>query len=371
MYSSEITTLLNEGSQAYSLKEYDQAASKYADACSLFNEETEADCPDLLLLYGRALFQSGVSKSGVLGGLTANQEAPQKDGAEYDDEEAVFEEGMANEELEIAAEEEEEEGHAKPEINAEHENENDDGAAEDDSHENDPAPEEEQTDFEAAWDILDLSRALFEEKVSGLESESAALKSPYLNSDDETPLLEYVVNLKKLSETYDLLGEVSLESENFAQAAADLTSCLKLRQKMYSNDLSSLVSESHYKLSLALEFCVEDAELRSKAAEHVKQAAYIVRARNASEENDCIKEENEQLLRELDERYDELIRDPEQEFQDQQMNIIKGILGKATSEPSGQARLLSAVQSKVNDLSSKVKKRKAQPGEAAKKQKKN
>lgn len=52
------------------------------------------------------------------------------------------------------------------------------------------------------------------------------------------------------------------------------------------------------------------------------------------------------------------------------MHIIKGILGEATSEESGQAKLVSVVQSKVNDLSSMVKKRKAQPGGPGKKQKK-
>lgn len=368
MYSTEILDLLKEGSQAYSLKDFDQAASKYADACASFNEEHGKDCPDLLLLYGKALFQSGVSKSGVLGGVSAQQETTKKDN-EAENDEANFEEGMANDESEVAAEEDEEDDEAEIGNDEGQEDDNDNQKADD--QEDEAAPEEEQSDFEAAWEILDLSRALFEDRISKLEETAADLTSPLIKSDNEEPKNDYVANLKKLSETYDLLGEVSLESENFPQAAADLASCLKLRQKLFDAKTSSLISESHYKLSLALEFCLEDPELRSKAAEHMKHAIESVKARNDIETDKEKKEDNEQLLVELNERFEELKKDPEQDLRDQQMNIIKGILGEATSDGPKQANIASVVQNKVNDLSSMVKKRKAQPGGPGKKQKKN
>lgn len=363
MYSKEILDLVNEGSKAFSAKDFDVASSKYADACTAFNTEHDKDCPDLLLLYGKALFQSGVSKSGVLGGVTTNLETPHKEDDEEDAEN--FEEGMAKDDLEIAAEQDEEQDEEQKKEESETEQDGRNGLNDDGNE----LEEEEQSEFEAAWDILDLARALFEERVSGLETSNADLKIPYLKSDDEEPSNEYVINLKKLSETYDLLGEVSLESENFPQAAADLESCLKLRQKLFDSKLSASISESHYKLSLALEFSGE-AELRAKAAEHVKQAIEVVKVRNEQETDKLQREDNVQLMQELTERYDELKRNPEQELMDQKMNIIKGILGEATSGSSGPSAPASAVQNKVNDLSSMVKKRKAQPGGPAKKQKK-
>lgn len=369
MYSKDILELIHEGSKAYSGKNYDLATSKFADACSAFNKEHNKDCPDLLLLYGKALFQSGVTKSGVLGGISTQPVTSRKeDDDENDENDENFEEGMANEELEIAAEQDEEED--KETENEERKTEADsESEPKDERTESQDEDEEEQSEFEAAWDILDLARALFEERVSGLEGANSDLSMPYLKSDDEEPTNEYVINLKKLSETYDLLGEVSLESENFSQAAADLESCLKLRQKMYDSKLSSSISESHYKLSLALEFSEED-ELRSKAADHVRQAMNIVKARDEQESDKAHKEDNAQLLQELAERYEELKRNPEQQMVDQQMNIIKGILGEATSESSNASKFVTAVQSKVNDLSSMVKKRKAQPSGPGKKQKK-
>lgn len=366
MYSAEVKALINEGSKAYSLRDYDLAASKYADACAAFNEEKEKDCPDLLLLYGKALFQSGVSKSGVLGGFSASNQISKNEEATAEEEN--FEEGMANEESEVAAEEEEEgvEAGAEDEEQEEIAHNNDDNINE----QEEGAQEEEQSDFEASWDILDLARALFEERLSGLDQKADELAVPYLKSDQDIPTNEYLVNLKKLSETYDLLGEVSLESENFPQAAGDLESCLEIRKKLYDESVSSLVSESHYKLSLALEFCVEDPQLRAKAAQHMKNAIGIVEIRIKNESNETKKEDDAQLLQELEERHEELKKDPEEEIRNQQMHIIKGILGEATSEESGQAKLVSVVQSKVNDLSSMVKKRKAQPGGPGKKQKK-
>lgn len=368
MYSKEILELIKEGSHAFSLKDFDQATSKYADACASFNEEHGKDCPDLLFLYGRALFQSGVSKAGVLGSVTAQKETSKKD-TEAENDEVNFEEGLAKDEFEVAPEKDEEEDDSGSQIETGEEAGDDDNDGADDS-DGEAAPEEEQSDFEAAWDILDLSRALFEERVSQLEESSTDLTFPLIKNENEEPKNDYVASLKMLSATYDLLGEVSLESENFPQAAADFASCLKLRLKLYDSNTSCLISEIHYKLSLALEFCQDDPSLRNKAAEHMKLAIESVKERNKIETDEEKQKENEQLLAELDDRYEELKKDPEQELRDQQMNIIKGILGEATSDSSKQTKIAPAVQKKVNDLSSMVKKRKAQPGGPGKKQKK-
>ncbi|GEQ71829.1 hypothetical protein JCM33374_g5515 [Metschnikowia sp. JCM 33374] len=369
MYSETVTGLIAQGAKLYSTKEYEQAANVYADACASFNEEHSRDDPDLLLLYGKALFQNGVSKSGVLGGVSAvgGSEGKQEETAENnsdedneDDDGFQFHEGMAEGENDDANED----GETGVAFAEEEGDEEEDGDGEDEDGD-EGAPEEEQTDFEAAWDILDLTRALFEKAVEEESKENAGLKTPYLASDDQEPQNKYVEFVKKLSETYDLLGEVSLETENFSQAASDLQACLELRQKLYDPNTSRLISESHYKLSLALEFCVEDPESRSKAAQHVKSAIAIFKAQAASDPtSDATKKaDSEELLRDLEERYKELQKAPEQEVQAEQLDIIKGLLGEAVAGASGARVLTEAVEKKaqVNDLSSMVKKRKAKP----------
>ena len=70
-----------------------------------------------------------------------------------------------------------------------------------------------------------------------------------------------------------------MEAENFNQAADDLRKCLELRLELFS-DTSSLISESHYKLALALEFQSDDSNLRKNAAEQMKLAIESVERRN-------------------------------------------------------------------------------------------
>ena len=51
----------------------------------------------------------------------------------------------------------------------------------------------------------------------------------------------------KLSDTYETLGEVSIENENYSHAIEDLTTSLKLRQKFLPED-SRLIAETHYQV---------------------------------------------------------------------------------------------------------------------------
>lgn len=359
MYSDAVAKLITEGSKYYAVKDYEQAATSYADACAAFNEENGSDDADLLLLYGKALFQNGVAKSGVLGAVGNDEPEKEKDDKENED---FLEEGMA-EEAGVAQEEEEDQGE-EGEEGEQDEQDQDDQSDNDD----DEAPEEEQTDFEVAWEILDLARSLFAKQVEELEEANAQLERPLLKSDAEEPKNAYTVAVQKLSEVYDLLGEVSLESENFPQAAVDIEACLDLRKQLYDASKSSLVSESHYKLSLALEFCVEDPTLRLKAAAQMKSAIDIVKAKDVPDEK--AKQENAELLRDLEERYSELKRDPQEDVQSQQLDIIKGLLGEAVG---GASVNTLAVKKKlpVNDLSSMVKKRKSSnPDKSTKKAKK-
>lgn len=74
-YSTEVAKLISEGSRAYSSKDFDLASEKYGEACEEYSKSHQGnEDADLLFLYGKAVFQSGVSKSEVFGGKPAEPE---------------------------------------------------------------------------------------------------------------------------------------------------------------------------------------------------------------------------------------------------------------------------------------------------------
>ncbi|KAK6198861.1 uncharacterized protein RJT21DRAFT_122517 [Scheffersomyces amazonensis] len=386
-YSEEISKVIAEGSRLYSSKNYDSASEKYGEACEKYSEQNGKEDANLLLLYGKALFQSAVSKSEVFGGnpgATTNEEGDNgEDNGKKDEEDDGEEDGKFQFYDAAPLAEEEVEGEAEGEGPVPAEEDDDEDEEDEEEKEalttNGNGQEEEgdgqdQSDFEVAWEILDLARSLFEEQLEELGDKK--LKPPYLQSDKEETSNEFIIITKKLSETYDLLGEVSLEAENFPQSAIDLENCLNLRLKLYNPINSALISESHYKLSLALEFCVEDPKSKGKAVEQMKLAIESVKRRNENETDEDKRKDNEELLNDLKLRYQELQRDETEAFKAEQVDIIKGILGEATSDngssstPSANSsaaviNTLTGVKKKtpasavpVNDLTSITKKRK-------------
>lgn len=348
-----------EGSRLYAAKAYGDASEKYADACSEHNSILGEEDPDLLLMYGKALFQNAVSNSEVFGGAPASGEKSQTaaeidvEGEDDEEEEECgnfqFHAGSSFEDDASAANDEE--------SGSDHEKQQEEEEEEEQGNEQDGAGDE-PTDFEVAWEILDLARCLFEDRLASL-IKPGDLCVPYIK-DDSDDQSEYVRTLQKVSDTYDLLGELSLEAENFPEAAEDLAHCLEVRSKLYDPKLSPLVSESHYKLSLALEYCVNDPDARKKAVEHMRLAIDSVKLRNSHEKKALVKAENDALLRDLQVRYDELKKDPEEEFSREKLEIMQGLLGAATKKPSTND-LTASIKKKdaVNDLSASVKRKDA------------
>jgi HAT1-interacting factor 1 len=144
------------------------------------------------------------------------------------------------------------------------------GAADEDEDEDGEDGEEPEDDFNAAWEILDLARALFE-----LQSES-----------DELAKL-------KLADTYVALGDVSLETgvsiafffffwhyltvfaEKFDQAISDYEAGLALKTALLPTS-SRQLAEVHYKLALVLD--MSPGRLKDAIA-HVDNALASTKAR--------------------------------------------------------------------------------------------
>ncbi|KAG7838630.1 hypothetical protein KL939_001497 [Ogataea angusta] len=335
-YSQELVKLLEKGAQAFAEKQYEKSVEYYSEACEKSNLLTGNDDPDLLFLYAKSLFENAVSKSEVLGAQNNQDEKAE----ETEDDNGMF---QFNEQL--AENEEDEEGSEQEQEEQEQE----------ESHEQEQEQGEEgeeQTDFEVSWEILDLTRTLYEEKLNSLQDEQ--LVKPYLESDkkDIQEITSPLVAIKrKLSEVYDLLGEISLETENFSQAAQDFTTLANLRTELYPFS-SRLVSEAYYKLSLASEFNTGEAGSSATAVEAMEKSLKSIKERYELPDE----EKDESLLQEMEQRLDDL-RKGDAAIQEEKKKIMMGILG----ESDGTEIKATPKTVPVNDLTGMVKKRK-QPG---------
>lgn len=326
---AEVDELASQGLKAYALKQYEQATEKFGKACETFTEAKGHDDPSLLYTYGKCLFKVAVSQSAVLGDT-----APQPLSAEPEEQPDEEAEGDGNEEQE--GEQDGEDG-----------NEEEEGEENGEGEQAGEQEEQQEDDFEVAWEILDLARTLFLEKLE--QEDSRDLKV-------------------KLADTYDLLGEVSIESENFPQAAEDFESSLKLKKELYDSD-SSLMSEAHYKLALAYEFSFDENEdtnraNREKAISHMTDAIASVKQRIEKTGKD-----DPELVQDLEERLTELKQGSRDTMEEEKAKVLEGILGQVAQSagPSGSSKskpkseiaaVMDQAKSQANDISSLIKKRK-------------
>lgn len=92
--------------------------------------------------------------------------------------------------------------------------------------------EEDPSNLQLAWEMLELAKVVY-------------TKSAETSKDVEVG--------RRLCETYMVLGEVSLENENYPQAVEDLSICLKRRTESLPAD-SRCIAETHYQLGIAQGF---------------------------------------------------------------------------------------------------------------------
>lgn len=338
---SELIQLKAKALKAYAQKDYASSTELYASACelqSVLHGENNPRNAHLLYLYGRSLFEIALKKSDVLGGA-AQEDKKAKDekkvkkatdklegvsGAEVAIGKKALEKGAKAGLFSFTGDENWDDSDDEEDAGEEGEGEGEEAGKE---------GEEDDDDFTLAWEILDYARVLFlkqlspdadtttsdvppvesattniatepiaptptEEVAEFKEAESKKEKS----EEKEVPKLDITKSVvpsgdeakalhTALADTYDLLGEVSLESESFAQAARDLRSSLDLKLELYPVE-STLISEAHYKLSLALEFAAAGEDVsesdkmkgREEAAVEMEKAIASCQARIEKEE---------------------------------------------------------------------------------------
>jgi HAT1-interacting factor 1 len=324
-----LSELKAQALRAFSLKDYTSASDLYAKACELQSSIIGENNPKnghLLHSYGRSLYEVALKRSDVLGGAPAQDDKKQKKRGQD-----LTERGEEAPAGGLAVIEESEENPAAKAVKAgffsitgdENWGTDDDEVETD---EDEQGGEGEGEGFALAWEILDLARVMFLKQLAtsateGKVEEPTESTTPNgeANKDSApapTPLDEEEIKRIKtaLADTYDLLGEVSLESESFVQAAKDLRSSLDLKLELYPVH-STLITEAHFKLSLALEFSAAGEQVsaddskkgREDAAIEMEKAIKSCKARIAKEEadisveNDSKSKEEEVSTKSLDE----------------------------------------------------------------------
>ena len=479
---AELTSLKARALKAYATKDYALSADLYAQACQLQTElqgEANPANAQLLYLYGRALHKVAIGKSDVLGGGGGGGGSAREEGAakaKGRDMAAISEEPESKADKIVQAKKASGlfQFHGDENFDDGDDDDDDDddggeGGGADGGHDED----EDEDEMSAAWQVLDLARVLFEKQLAesaaagagkpvestegaagsaetAADSAEAAADSAETAADSThtaesrdpasqtaaepssetaepdrstTALPALAVQQAQdvktmLADVYDLLGEVSLESENFPQATQDFEASLALKTELYPVE-STLISEAEFKMALALEFSAADegvappdaAKLRDAAATHIDRSIASCRARiaveqakldaaaaaptapadseggaegtegtgkgkdkgkgRATEATEASQEEIErvkEMMAELEQRAHDLRHPPDPvELEHESAEEMKGLLGQLLAGGGGSigsggtgtgAAALQAAMQSANDLSSLVRRRK-------------
>jgi len=181
-------------------------------ACAIFSEkygETADECGESYFYYGSALLE--------LAKLDHESLEPQESNGDLLDE-GNLEESKTDAETKDA----------EPVTDVDMEK--DEATEAEEANEAEALAEEEVSNLQLAWEILELAKTIYYRK-------SKTCKDMEM----------------QLSDIYQKLGEVSLESENFVQSIEEFCQCLFLRQKNMTPD-DRKIAEIHYQLGNAYTF---------------------------------------------------------------------------------------------------------------------
>jgi HAT1-interacting factor 1 len=231
------------------LRKFEQAVEHYATALELLSKTHAEDAPemaDVYFAYGKALLENAIAQNSVLG--KEQEGAPAAEEPAPNGNKILSFSGDAEDEGEGENDDPAVDLFAEvSKLDAEGEGEGEEGAGDGGADEAEP-----EDDFNAAWEVLDLARAIYEKQMDG---------------DDEMRL--------KAADTFIMLGDISLETEKFDQAITDYSSGLALKTELLP--LSSRhLAEAHYKLSIALDLT---AGRLADAIHHAQRALESIEAR--------------------------------------------------------------------------------------------
>jgi len=290
----EAMSLFVAGKRDLIVKDLESAVENFAKSCELLSSvfgDTAYECADAYYYYGKALLDLARMESGVFGNaldgvpegedannsqvedpekmteeerdnvekevgdaldenfkaMTEKQETREKrinstEGEDEEEDSEESEESEENKEEKKEALEKEEAGPSKdsePSKTAETKDKEDTESLGDNAKEGEDKKaqeiedEEEPSNLQLAWEMLELAKVAFTTKLKDIKKE-------------DKKALEM-----KICETLLLLGEVSLENETYEQAVQDITECLNKRKELHPAD-SRRIAETQYQLGVAL-----------------------------------------------------------------------------------------------------------------------
>merc|ERR1712156_252980 len=240
----KVMAKLAAGKRALLVQDSNDAVENLAEACELLGKvygETGKEMGDSYFLYGKALLEEARKEAGVIDNAFDGEESEENSEEDEEEEEAGEDETPAQEVDGAGPSTANGEAGAENVKDNESIGSNEAGTSETkDSTDKNAIEKEEEEDpsnLQLAWEILELAKSCFSKHADSLPA------------DSETRMEVEA----KLSETYQTLGEVSIENENYPQAIEDLTMCLRRRQDLLPEDNRS-VAETHYQLGVALGF---------------------------------------------------------------------------------------------------------------------
>jgi len=227
------------------------AVTSLGEACELLAQEfgeKAPECAEAYFYYGKALLEAARLEAGVLGNIDTDGESEEKSEDDDDDEEGEEEGGDDEEKNEDKEDANEEESGKEAEPEKVKEDIAGDKREGEDAAEQEQEDEEDPSNLQLAWEMLELAKMVL---VDQLETQ-----------DKMTPEVKDSLE-KRLFETYLILGEVSLENENYPQAVDDLTICLEKQKAVLPED-SRNIAVTYYQLGIALGFNMKYEEAVDK-----------------------------------------------------------------------------------------------------------
>ncbi|KAH6643993.1 hypothetical protein C7974DRAFT_300219 [Boeremia exigua] len=398
----KLAELTQAAALQYSLKNFAAAADHYADAVEIqaaLNGEMAPENAELLFYYGRALYKVAVAKSDVLGSKGAQEDQKKKKAKKRVEQDAAAPASAADTHSAAAAT-------APKPASAYFQltgDENWDDSDDDDDDEADAEQDDDDDDdFGNAYETFELARVLYQKQLDAPSAASTDKgKGPATLSAAQRAITE------KIADCHGFLVDISLENERFHDAVADARSALALQEQLNPFEHEN-VTESHYSLSLALEFASvskirEDQagaerqqepnaaadddkdginwDLRNEAAKHTELAIQSLQARlkkeaaalagaalTAAQKKDkaAIIADKKGMLEELQGRLKDLKLDPtKQDYDSIDPSVVQGLFGSLLgADKQKQQELLKQASATANDVSQVVRK-KAKPAPPA------
>jgi len=282
---SKAMMCLVSGKRHLLVQDISSAVGSLGEACELLAQECgekAPECAEAYFYYGKALLEAARLEAGVLGNIDTDESEEKSDEDEEEEEEQPetgddnSDEKETNEEEEKESSEEEaktedKEFNAENDADAEPEKKQEekedivgDAKETEDAAQQEQEDEEDPSNLQLAWEMLELAKMVLVEQLEDVKL-SAEAKSA----------LE-----KRLFETYLILGEVSLENENYPQAVEDLSICLQ-KQKAALPEDSRNIAVTYYQLGIALGFNMNYEE----AIEKLEMAIGVLKKRIENLEN--------------------------------------------------------------------------------------